>query len=264
MVSEKRKQRWLDLMSDPTYQKAAIEQLEDQRKNPYAYSQLSYWLSLDLWEKEEGLQVLAGVEPGTIEESLIEHEWINGQPFAEHISFMMVDPVEACSRADYPGDDAGYQDYLETAEHKSAVLAGHQRLYESLLHRLDRTERGLGDFVAFRYRPVQFLAWASSIGFKPQWLEWAEKSGRLPKAIEAMSAPFFDADAEDYPELLHIAVRAWEDARQKTEGTPKQRVLDYLVARYPLMPQGSRDAIAQVVNWQRSGGRPARKTQSEG
>jgi hypothetical protein len=73
-------------------------------------------------------------------------------------------------------------------------------------------------------------------------------------------APYFDADAGDYPELLHIAVRAWEHARKApSEGTPKQRVLDYLGTRYTSMSQGSRDAIAQVVNWHRAGGRPAKK-----
>lgn len=87
------------------------------------------------------------------------------------------------------------------------------------------------------------------------------------KALDANSlqdAPFFDADAEDYPYLLHIAVRAWEDARHSSTGTPKQRVLNYLETKYPTMPQGSRDAIAQVVNWQRSGGRPAKKSETEG
>ena len=105
-----------------------------------------------------------------------------------------------CSR-DFPGDDEGYQSYLATAEHKRSVLSGHQRLYESLLHRLDRTVGGLGDSIEFKYRPVQFLAWAQSIGFTPAWLNWAKARDCLPKVIEPMAAPFFDADADDYPEL---------------------------------------------------------------
>ena len=87
---------------------------------------------------------------------------------------------------------------------------------------------------------------------------------RLVGSDDVQDAPFFDADAADYPELLHIAVRAWEHARQTSAGTPKQRVLDFLADRYPLMPQSSRDAIAQVVNWQRSGGRPARRARTGG
>lgn len=262
MVSDKKKKRWLDSMRDPEHQKALLEQLRDQRENPYAYSQLSYWLSLDLWETNEGLQVLAGIEPGTIEKAMIGGAWIDGQPFAEHISFLQVDPVEACSREEWPGGDNGYQHYLEAAEHKRDVLEGCQRVYEGLKHRLDRTVGGLGETsyeLEYRYRPIQFLAWVSSIGFTPAWLEWAERNRRLPQATEPMSEPFFDADSDDYPELLHIAVRAWDHARGISDGTPKQRVLDFLAERYPTMPQGSRDAIAQVVNWRRAGGRPAKK-----
>jgi hypothetical protein len=77
-------------------------------------------------------------------------------------------------------------------------------------------------------------------------------------------APFFDPDAEDYPEMLAIAVRAWEHARKGTEGTPKQRVLGFLYAQHRKLPQGTREAIAQVANWQRSGGRPANKAKTGG
>lgn len=261
MVSEKRKQRWRDSWSDSA-QAALAAQLVDQQTNPYAYSQLGYWLSLDLWGVEEGLQVLAGIEPETIAEDVIEHVWIDGQPFAEHISFLIVDPVVVCSRAEWPGCNSGYQSYLEAAEHKSDVLGHCQRRYEGLKHRLDRTIGGLGNASASlddRFRPVQFLAWAGSIGFRPHWLGWAEVNGRVPQAIQPMSAPFFDADADEYPELLHIAVHAWDHARNKPDGTPKQRVLNFLAERYPNLPQGSRDAIAQVVNWQRAGGRPPKK-----
>ena len=77
-------------------------------------------------------------------------------------------------------------------------------------------------------------------------------------------APFFDADSPEYPVLLAIAVRAWEAAREGTAGTPKQRVLEFLGQNYNDLPQGSRDAIAQVVNWQRGGGRPAKNGQTRG
>jgi predicted dienelactone hydrolase len=69
-----------------------------------------------------------------------------------------------------------------------------------------------------------------------------------------MQAPFFDADAPDYPELLAIAVRAWEHARSSVGGTPKQRVHEYLAQRYEQLPMGTREAIATVVNWRRTGG----------
>jgi hypothetical protein len=71
-------------------------------------------------------------------------------------------------------------------------------------------------------------------------------------------APYLDADAPDYPALLHIALQAWEHARKGGNGTPKQRVIAFLAERYESLPQNSRDAIAQVANWHRAGGRPAK------
>jgi hypothetical protein len=73
-------------------------------------------------------------------------------------------------------------------------------------------------------------------------------------------APYFDADAPDYPELLSIAVRACEHARKGGDGTPKQRVIAFLAEQYESLPQNARDAIAQVANWQKAGGRPTKRS----
>ena len=39
-------------------------------------------------------------------------------------------------------------------------------------------------------------------------------------------------------------------------GTPKQRIQEFIKERYPKVKEGTRDAIALVANWQKSGGRP--------
>jgi hypothetical protein len=71
------------------------------------------------------------------------------------------------------------------------------------------------------------------------------------------AAPFFDAESGDYPMLLHVAVRAWEHARKQAGGgTPKQRIAAYIADRYPEIPEGTRDSMASIANWQRLGGRP--------
>ena len=44
-ISDKRKAGWMASLNDPAQQKAMLERMLDQRANPYAYSQLSYWLS---------------------------------------------------------------------------------------------------------------------------------------------------------------------------------------------------------------------------
>lgn len=264
-ISDKRKARWIAQWREPGHEDSIARRVLDEKANPLAYSQLPYWLSLDLWGTQEGLEVLAGIEPGTVRSGLSGSQWMAGQPFLEDASFTMVDPSEACERDEFAGSDSAYQSFLEAYEHKRDVLAHHQLLFDGLLHRLERTADGLGEEAAFfKYRPIQFLAWARSIGFVPSWLAWAEANNRCPVEVEVMAAPFFDADAADYPELLHIAVRAWEHARGLSDGTPKQRVHAFLAARYPAMPQGSRDAVAKVVNWHRGGGRPTGRAKTKG
>lgn len=73
-----------------------------------------------------------------------------------------------------------------------------------------------------------------------------------------------DPDADDYPELLHIAIRTWTHAREGTQGTPKQRALQFLEDRYKTLPQTTREAIALVVNWKREGGRPPKHLETGG
>jgi hypothetical protein len=85
----------------------------------------------------------------------------------------------------------------------------------------------------------------------------------LPPKTEAIEGeklfelPAFDADASDYPELLAIALRAWEHARSVSTGTPKQRIMAFLDSNYPHLAKGTKEIIAQVANWNRTGGRPS-------
>lgn len=72
--------------------------------------------------------------------------------------------------------------------------------------------------------------------------------------------PLFDADSPTYPELLHIAVRAWQlvhnDHSINSRKTPKQQLRLFLDDKYPHLTGSAKNAITMIANWNRAGGRP--------
>lgn len=269
-VSNARREQWKlrwqkarEAGEDPL--QAGFDALKKWEADPLAHSRLAYWLKLEIWSAEEGLLVLAGVEPGTVVTGT-EHfnnsagagdEWTNAQPFAEHFGFSFApDPHDLCE-SDFGGNVEEFDAYLERIEHRRDVLRPLRDLFIGLQHKLEHSPSALGEpTLPGSWRPLAFLSWAASIGFRPHWHDWADEQSLLPDQLDAMAAPFFDADSDSYPELLHIAVRAWEAAQRETSGTPKQRIERYLAERYPGMTGSTRSAIALVANWQKAGGRP--------
>ena len=61
------------------------------------------------------------------------------------------------------------------------------------------------------YYPANGLPKDSALIVRTDALRSFEKKAMGADSVQ--EAPYFDADAADYPELLHIAVRAWEHAR---------------------------------------------------
>jgi hypothetical protein len=278
-ISRKRLAAFNELLNDPKWVAEVLKRGEEARADPISFSALAYWLKLDTWSRDEGLLILAGLDPQSVIPSIVGMTfkgvdlWAfdTAQPFNRAPHFTL-EPFGAPDRATYAGDDAGFERLLERAEDVNAVLDNHRETIRVLSHVLSRSTVGLGDQMPSDpmrwgqelYSPTRFIAWANSIKYRIPWLAWATERGLLGDEVGPYAAPFFDADATDYPELLAIAVRAWEHVRKLTAGTPKNRVLEYLAERYPAMPKGSRNAIAQVVNWQRTGGRPAKRTESGG
>jgi hypothetical protein len=186
-------------------------------------------------------------------------------PFAEHIAFYQLPAPPNLTLEDHIGDHLAFEHYLQDQEARTRTLRRLQNLHDSLAHKLEHSPSALGKRESFgssqrpQYPPVRFLAWARSINFKPDWFEWASQKGVLPDELNPTAAPFFDADSPDYPELLAIAVRAWDYARSATEGTPKQRIERFLSERYAHLTESARGSIASVANWQKAGGRPRSK-----
>ena len=73
---------------------------------------------------EEGIYLLAGLDPKSVDIHLLERDISNFEdalPLDKHRSFQL-DPIEVCDQKDFPGDDDSYQSYLMAYEGKKATL----------------------------------------------------------------------------------------------------------------------------------------------
>jgi hypothetical protein len=256
-------------------------------RDPYAYSDLAWWLGLETWKPREALLLLAGVSPKA---AVVDWTYENfmGVEIDRPTIRAAVDLNAVYDNYDVPTRDAWDDDIADVQrilrEGKESLTDDRKKALEDKLSDLKEMRDGpevvrratelrhrsnildalssqwfSGDHDAEkRYSPDHFIGWASARGFKPEWYDWASKQGLIDVHADVYRAPFFDPESEDYPELLHIAVRAWEAARTGGEGTPKQRVERFLQERHPGLPSNTRRLIAQVANWQRTGGRPKR------
>jgi hypothetical protein len=252
-----------------------LNAIAERQSDPYGLSCLRYWLTLDTWSYHEGICLLADIDPESM--PLGPSAPMNPDlfPFSDELRkppqllsevSPYIDASEYGFGLFFGGDvfdntQAGrsVKEHLAayTQRGKNAVAVG--RAMES---RLNTSRSGLGEPAQLahseekRFAPAQFVNWATSANFKPPWYEWALSQNLIDQRDSPFQVPFFDPDSDAYPELLHIAVRAWEEARKGGEGTPKQRVEAFVEQRYPHILKGPREAIALVANWQKTGGRP--------
>jgi hypothetical protein len=256
----------------------------EQAEDPYWFSDLPKWLEFESWKPRDAMLLLSGVSPAaaivdwTYENfmgAVIDSPRIRAATDLDAI----YDHYDLPERSAYAEDVSDVKKQLREGTSLSATdraklterLASLERLRDDpvLIRRetqLQHRSHILGELSGVwfsgehdaerRYTPEHFMEWARIRGFVPEWYEWAVSRQLLGVGEFLPSTELFDPDAEDYPELLHIAVHAWEHARKATAGTPKQRIERFLAERYPKLSSNARDGIAQVANWQRLGGRP--------
>lgn len=262
-----------------------LEGLREVAKSPYHFSSLRDWLGLETWQPKDALFLLAGICPDA---AIVDWSYKNFMGASvEKVRIRAATCLNAIhDRYDIPERDS-WDDQIHDVQEKLRVHAGELDEREkadlllelSQLRKLRDGETVVGRQAEFdlrskmlgtlsrhwfsgdhdaerRYSPEHFLGWAAARGFKPEWYEWALAQGLIDSHAEVYREPFFDPDSEDYPALLHIAVNAWQAARKERDGTPKQRIERYLQDRYPNVPPTTRELIAQLVNWRRTGGRP--------
>jgi hypothetical protein len=268
----------------------AMESLAEKRKNPIAHSNLPRLLDQETWMPLDAMLILAGVDPyaavldwsyqnfmgAEIRKPVIRHaNWFTSAadlydyPVAKDCELTsselkrMIREAEAKPQSD-PEVERKIARLLarlketetwerdDTSIFKSEMLALRAEMVEILKARWDSCDHD----ASLRRSPAFFLQWAESRGFEIEWAMWAREAGYIDTDPPATAPPFFDADADDYPRLLHIAVRAWDHARIGSRGTAKQRITAYLQERYPELSASEKEAIAVIGNWQKSGGRP--------
>lgn len=254
-------------------------------RDPYSHSKISEWLSLETWLPKDALLLLAGIDPsGAVVEWTYENFMgvqidnprisVANDLNSIHDDYIIPPPdawdddITALKKKIRKGQNLLPPDQLAELEGQLARLEGHVqdesvqrrarqlKLRSKILSTLSKAWFSGDHDAEKRYSPEHYVGWAAVRGYEPEWYGWAVERKLLDPHEGVYRAPFFDADAPDYPELLHIAVRAWDAARLEERGTPKQRVLKYLSENHPKLSTTTREAIAQVANWQRTGGRP--------
>lgn len=263
-----------------------MRQKKAQAADPFAHSRLPEVLELETWRSQDAMLILAGVDPFAIVMDWSYENFMGAEidmPRIRHATcFCDIEdlydyPVPSdCERTPTELErliakakkDNESEEILkslerelvdskqwhedETSLYKAEVL----RMRSNLVGILNRRWKSGDHDPEQRRSPEFFVRWAETRGFEIEWASWARDRGYLETDPPATEAPYFDADSENYPELLHIAVRAWDYARKQTGGTPKKRVSDFVADRYPHVSEGARDAIALIANWQKAGGRP--------
>ncbi len=257
----------------------------EQRKHPLYFSHLPAYLEQETWSPKEGVLILAGIDPeaaildwtyenfmgAQVDSPSIRHaNWFSSPsdlydyPVASDFEYSSREIKGLIKKAEEGSTAAERLELLhrleevekwendETSMFKRAMLSARARMVGILKKRWDSGDHDSGQ----RRAPSFFVRWAETRGFEIEWAAWAREHDYLDQEPPVTAAPFFDADAEDYPRLLHIGVRAWEHARQTSGGTAKQRIASFLADRYPDLSGSERDAISMIGNWQKAGGRP--------
>jgi len=255
------------------------------RENPYEFSELSTHLQLETWKPKEALLLLVGIDnAGAMVEWSTENiagaiidkpvirraNWLTGDndyyiyPLAYEFAQSTHEAKEELASAERNGDtlkakalknELAEMEFIDgdpTTKYIQKML----EIRSEMLGIISRRWHSGAHDTEVRQSPEFFVRWAEVRGFEIEWAQWARDNDLLDCEPPITEPPFFDADAEDYPKLLHIAARAWGEARKGTRGTAKQRISAFLEKSYPELSASEREAIAFVGNWQKTGGRP--------
>lgn len=176
-----------DRTSSYEFEKTAEEEQATRKLDLYGSSRLEEWLSSETMSEEEGLYLLAGLDPAkveTLQEDLIgPARLVNALPLDRDSSFLGA-PYEKRDKNSFHGNEEAYKSFHGAWEQKHLILQQHNDLFHTLERKLKQSVTGLGEPAIKRgivhyYSPSRFMEWASSIKFKPQWFDWATNKGLL-------------------------------------------------------------------------------------
>lgn len=205
-------------------------------------SLLALYLSYDIWEADNALSVLCGVD------------------YNDHAGTNCARKLERNQGEAPEGEE--YQDfvfYLKSVNFYLRDVWKNSKHPNETIYLSGKRD----DPFTLIYPPKYFIDWALSKRFRPDWLDWAiEKKLYTPKELRNLpaptsstpAAPEFDKAGPTYPPELAYALEAWR-AVSATEGKgkPKARIKAWLDSNTKLSDK-AKERIAVVANWEKLGG----------
>jgi hypothetical protein len=151
---------------------------ESMRLNPFAFSRLDTYLTLDSWDWKEGLLILAGADPVYTNVDWDGYEDICGVNVYNPVIYDILFLDSSWRDADLPssfafGDDEDYFRGDEMVEKK----VHHLKLVESKLRNIYKQWINALTPHSDRNKPSYYIEWALSKGIYIDWQDWATKEG---------------------------------------------------------------------------------------
>ncbi len=218
-LSERKTSQIIEFLKSDKFAESYEAEREGRLVDPYQYSSLKYWLKLETWTIEEGIYLLSGLDPKTVEKHPLQQDiskFDDALPLDKHSSFQL-DPTEMCGREEFPGSDVAFQSYLEAYEIKKEVLDRHRSNVSTLDHILSRSVNGLGEPATntrfeVTFRPLQFMRWAKAIDFKIPWIDSPTAVGIVTQLQAARSEDQKPLSTRERDTLLVIIAVLCEEA----------------------------------------------------
>jgi len=226
-------ENWLDLFTDPEslnriIRKLALEKFvpkfytsEEEKlrrkNNPYCYSCLSERLTLETWSQEEGLLILASIDPLGAD--------VNWDGYENYMG-VHIDSVKLIN-ATLLEDDGDHYDLPHGLSEEEAKdkwkfdddfirhLQDRQekiRRYSAKLSHVKKTWDA-SYFKEERYSPKHYIEWAKSKNIGISWLEWAIENKLLDPVVETVDKELGDSERNNL--LLTIGALAEMYAHEK-------------------------------------------------
>lgn len=252
-ISKRATKNFLKILNSKSFVDGVLAKEKLRKIDPFPLSALPYWLKLDTWTVGEGIYLLAGLDPHTVQKSdALEDRldrFLDALPVNMNESFLL-DPIEICSRDDFIGSDEYFEVYLEAYENKKAILQHYRNLVSTLTHTLSRSVGGLGKPAILgngcgnSFLPIQFTEWAESINFSPIWLSWAKECGFLKSNRYELKS----AEIESNSDLSRATNNA--DGEKPLATTERKTLLTVIAALcdYSAILHQERGAAGQIAS----------------
>jgi hypothetical protein len=227
-------------------------------------AELQGWLELDTWTVEEGLLLIAGIDPqaavvkwdgwvSALGHKINKVRLLNARPLSEHPIFLAIPSPESPCISDegHPGEFTVSWGVMPDAQEEAVKwekLSILQALEEKLTH-LNRLWIS-GQHGGQRYPAAYFIGWAEKKNIEIPWLSHAREMEWLPVSITSDEV---DALSGVIPAWVPQARKIGEDWMRDEEKTNAKRPTLVAIAKYvegELSNRGITGARGKFLDWE--------------